>query len=160
MHVKTMTLALICALQSAHAGAAAPNDELAAPIHQFVDSLAKGDVAGAQAAYASTSLAITDEVPPYHWQGTGAFDAWAADLAKFETASGNTDARLVLGDAIREEATGDDAYVVMVATYTYKARGVPVREDARMTFVLHKEAGGWRIQSWTFASPKAVAAMP
>lgn len=36
-------------------------------------------------------------------------------------------------------------------TYLYKQKGVAMREPARMAMVLHKESGGWRFTSWTWA---------
>ena len=55
--------------------AAAPDAQLTAPIHQFIDDFNKGDAKGAAAAYAPTDIAIIDEVAPHIWRGKGAFAA-------------------------------------------------------------------------------------
>jgi hypothetical protein len=44
-------------------------------------------------------------------------------------------------------------------TYTYKQKGVAMREPARMAMVLRKEGAVWRFLSWTWTGtvPKAAA---
>ena len=44
------------------------------------------------------------------------------------------------------------------AVYTFKERGVAMREAAQMTFVLKKGAGGWLIHGWTWTGPAPKAA--
>jgi hypothetical protein len=49
---------------------------------------------------------------------------------------------------------------VVPAVYTYKERGVAMREAAQMSFVLKKSAGGWLIHGWTWTGPKAEPVKP
>lgn len=141
-------------------GAGAASADLAAPIHQFVDSFNKGDIKTAEAAHSATGLVIIDEMPPYQWQGPGAFKSWLDDLTKYDAAGGVTDGHLALGELIREESSGDHAYVVMTAVFSFKANGAPMREAAQMTFALRKEAPGWRIGGWTFAGSRPTPGNP
>ena len=48
----------------------------------------------------------------------------------------------------------------MPVVYTYKERGVAMREPAQMTYALQKGAGGWLITGWTWVgtAPTPVAA--
>jgi hypothetical protein len=62
---------------------------------------------------------------------------------------------MALGKTIREETSGDRAYVVVATEYTFKQKGVAMREPSQMTFALAQQAAGWRIIGWTFAGPKA-----
>jgi ketosteroid isomerase-like protein len=129
--------------------------QLIAPITKFVDTFNKGDMTGA----ASTHLAdaetfILDEVPPFMWIGAKAFEAWGAALDADAKKQGMTEPAVKLGSATRTEVNGDHAYVVVPATFTFKARGVPMREAAQMTFVLKKGASGWLIHGWAWTGPR------
>ena len=145
----------ICVIGLAGAAvAAAPNDDINAPIHQFVDSFNKGDAAVAAATHVETDLVIIDEVPPFVWQGHDAFKAWSRDLAANDKSLGITNETVTLGATTRVESTVDRAYAVVAAVYTYKQKGVAMREAAQMTFVLRKQDAGWRISAWTWTGPK------
>lgn len=138
--------------------AVAADAQLMAPIHQFIDNFNKGDVKAAEAAHASAGVSIIDEVPPHQWQGPGAFKAWAAALDADAKKRGDTDQSVSLGEPTREEVNGDQAYVVVPATFAFKEKGAAMREDAQMTFALTKAAAGWKISGWTWTGPKPSAA--
>ena len=130
-----------------------------APIHQFIDSFNKGDIKTAEATHVAAPT-IIDEVPPHHWQGQGAFQAWAGDLEKDAKAHGQTDEKVTLGRVVRSQADGDSGYAVVRATFTYNEKGKPMEEPAQMVFSLHKEAGAWKITGWTWAGTAPHAAKP
>jgi ketosteroid isomerase-like protein len=142
-------------VMSAAPAAQAPDAQLMAPIQKFIDSFNKGDAAGAAATHAAEAdLAIVDEVPPYLWRGPKAFQSWAADLESDAKKNGITDQMVTIGAPTRTESSGDSAYVVVPSVYSFKDRGVAMREAAQMTFVLKKGAGGWLIHGWTWTGPK------
>ena len=125
-----------------------------APIRAFLDSFNRGDIAAAAAAHASGPVTIVDEVAPYRWHGADAFREWAAALDKETKDGGLTDQKVVAsGAATRERVQGDSAYVILPVTYSFKAQGKAMREDAQMTFVLVKQADGWKIAGWTWTGP-------
>jgi ketosteroid isomerase-like protein len=152
-----LAMILCCVAASAHAAGVALDAGVGAAIHQFIDSFDKGDVKAAEATHAADPT-IVDEVPPYRWQGRGAFKTWLGDLTKHDTAAGVTDGNVKLGEAIRQEIDGDHAYVVMAAEYTFKQKGMPMKAAAQMTFALAKGKGGWRIAGWTYSAPRAAPA--
>ena len=43
----------------------------------------------------------------------------------------------------------------LLATYTFKQNGAPMRETAQMTFVMARTADGWKIAGWTWTGPEA-----
>jgi len=133
----------------------AADAQLMAPITQFIDSFNKGDAAAAEATHTKEGVVIVDEPPPYLWQGSGAFKAWAADLEKDAKAHGFTDQAVKISPATREEVTGDQAYVIVPAVFTFKEKGAPMREQAQMTFTLRKGADGWKITTWAWTGPRA-----
>jgi len=156
--MKTRLAGFVGSLSLLVPGAALAADaQLMAPIHQFIDSFNKGDVKAAEAAYAS-SVAIIDEVAPYIWTGPGAFKAWASALMADAKTRGDTDQGVTVSDPIREEVTGDRAYVVVPAVYAFKEKGAAMKEAGQMTFALLKGAAGWKIAGWTWTGPKAAPA--
>lgn len=146
---------VVCLLMGSAAGAQSPNAQVIAPIQKFIDSFNKGDMAGAAATHAAgADLAILDEVAPYFWQGAGAFQAWSAALAEDAKKQGITEPKVTTTAATRTEMSGDQAYVIVPAVYTFKQGGVAMRESAQMTFVLKKSTGGWLIHGWAWTGPK------
>ena len=146
---------LACALLAAPLGAQTPDAQLTAPIQKFMDSFNKGDVAGAAATHAAgADLTILDEVPPFLWRGAKAFQEWSTALDSASKQAGITDQMVTISAPTRTETSGDSAYVIVPAVYTYKEKGVAMREAAQMTFVLKKGASGWLIHGWTWTGPK------
>lgn len=132
--------------------------ELMAPIQKFVDSFNKGDTAGAAATHAAgADLTIIDEVPPYIWRGPKALQAWGADLDSDAKTKGITEPMVTLSAPTRTEQSGERAYVIVPAAFTFKQGGASMREAAQMTFVLGKGASGWLIHGWSWTGPKPSA---
>lgn len=125
-----------------------------AAIDAFATAFAKGDIAAAKATYTANPM-IIDEPPPYLWSGRNAFDTWLADLGKDSKAAGRTAESLVIGRTLRAEMSGSAAYVIVAATYSFTQNGKAMAEPGRMTFVVHKQAAGWKIASWAWTGPRA-----
>jgi ketosteroid isomerase-like protein len=138
--------------------AAAQNAAVEAPIKAFADGFSKGDMAAAMATHVSTGATIVDELPPYLWSGASSFTDWGASFAKDAAANGITEPSVALGTPTRELITGDTAYVIVPATYTFKQKGVAMREVAQMTFALTRTAAGWKIAAWTWTGPNPTRA--
>jgi ketosteroid isomerase-like protein len=137
------------------ASAAWANDAaVEAPIHQMEAAFNKGDIAAAKATHVAAPT-IVDNLAPFAWTGPAAFDSWVGDLVKSEAALGKSGGAVWFGDAVQELVSGDVAYVVVPCTYTFKQKGQTLRETGLATFGLVREAGGWKIRSWTWASPTA-----
>ena len=144
---------------SAAAGAATPEAQVMAPIRQFLDSFNKGDLKAAAAAFSPSGLTIIDDVPPHVWAGPNAFESWSKALAASDQTEGNTDGAVTIGKPTRVIVSADRGYVVSPAVYTYKAKGVAMREAAQMVYALQKGTSGWEITGWTWVgtTPKPVA---
>ncbi|MEO5938399.1 MAG: hypothetical protein ABIQ43_05255 [Sphingomonas sp.] len=135
---------------------AAQDAAVEAPIKTFLDSFNKGDVAGAMATHVSTGATIVDEVAPFVWSGATSFADWGASYDVDAKAKGITDPAVSIGKPTRELVTGDHAYVIVPSVYTFKQKGVAMREAAQMAFALVKTAGGWKIAAWTWTGPDPV----
>jgi ketosteroid isomerase-like protein len=153
--VRFLTMAsLVCLVVAAPASAQTADQALMAPIHKFIDSFNKGDGAAAAATHAAgADLTIIDEVPPHLWRGPKAFQSWSADLENDAKKQGITEPKVTLGAPTRIDKSGDQAYVVVPAVYTFKHAGAAMREAAQMTFVLKKESSGWLIHGWAWTGP-------
>jgi hypothetical protein len=137
---------------------AASAQDVNAPIQQMLKGFNTGDLKLVAGSYASGGVVIVDEVAPHLWSGSDANATWLADLDKHDKALGVTDGKVTARPASRTEVNGDSAYVVLPVTYTYKEKDKPMAQDAHMVFVLHKEAGAWKIASWIWAGSKSHAA--
>lgn len=134
--------------------AAARDAAVEAPIHAMMDGFNKGDIAAVKALHVAAPT-IVDNVAPFYWSGPAAFDNWISDLGSAEAAAGKSEGAVWLGDPVDEVVAGDRAYVVTPSRYTYKQHGEVMREEGFIAFVLVKDASGWKIDSWTWASPTA-----
>jgi ketosteroid isomerase-like protein len=147
--------AVLCLAVTSSAPAGAADAAHLAPIQKFIDAFNKGDIPGAGATHSATDdLMIIDEVPPYLWRGVQAFQTWAAALDSNAKKKGITDPSVTISAPTREEADGDQVYVVVPAVYSIKQGGVAMREAAQMTVVVKKGASGWLIHGWTWTGPK------
>ena len=145
--------AVAMAMASAATPRAAASDktEVMATMNQFMDSLNKGDVKTAVAACAAPA-SIIDEFPPHEWQGATACADWANDFDTYNKKSGITEAIAKIGKPKHVDITGDRAYVVAPATYTYKQNGKRVTEsNSILTVALQKQAAGWRMTGWAWS---------
>jgi len=145
---------------AATAGAATPENQAVAPVRMFIDSFNKGDMKAAASALSPTGLVIIDDVAPHMWTGPNAFEAWSKALDASDQAEGNTDGAVVLGKPTRVIVSADRGYVVVPAVYTFKKKGVAMREAAQLVCALQKGSSGWLITGWTWAGtkPKLIAA--
>jgi hypothetical protein len=149
-------VAFVCGFAFAPAAAQAPDPQLIAPIQKFIDSFNKGDTVAAMTTHAAgADLTIIDEVPPFIWRGAKAFQAWSTAFESASKQAAITDQMVTLSAAIRTESSADSAYVVVPAVYTFKEKGVAMREAGQMTFALKKGTTGWLIHGWTWTGPKA-----
>ncbi len=144
---------LALALCSSAAGPAG-QDDVSAPVRQFIDGFNTGNVESAFAAYATGAITIVDEFAPHIWTGPDAARQWAAAYDKHAQATGVTDGRVTYGQPSRTEVDQDVAYVILPTVYFYKEHGKPLQEEGQMTVVLNRQAAGWRIRSWTWSGVK------
>ncbi|MGB8401227.1 hypothetical protein [Bradyrhizobium sp.] len=159
MKPRTLLIAVVLLGLSAAAGAATPQTEVMAPIRLFIDNFNKGDMKAGAAALAPAGIVAIDDVPPHVWAGPNALDAWTKALAAADEAAGNTDGAVALGKPVRVIVGADRAYVVASVVYTFKQKGVAMREPAQVVCALQKGSTGWLIAGWTWVgtAPKPAA---
>ena len=151
---QAVVVALLAIFLCAPAVVCTSQDDVSVPVRQFIDGFNTGNVQVAFAAYANGPITIVDEFAPHIWSGPDAAHQWADAYDKHAQAMGVTDGKVTYGQPTRTEIEGDVAYVVMPTVYLYKERGKSLREEGQMTIVLNREAGGWKIRSWTWTGVK------
>ncbi len=141
---------------SVAAEAATPEDQLLEPIRLMVDSFNKGDLKTAATAVAPAGIVIIDDAPPHVWSGPDALESWSKALEAADQAEGITDDFETYGKPTRVVVGADRGYVVLLAVYTFKRKGVAKREVAQIVYTLQKGANGWLVTgfSWVGTKPK------
>ena len=120
-------------------------------VWQFVGSFNKGDVKTALGDCAAQS-SIIDEFPPYSWQGATGCADWSNDFDAYIKKNGMTDPKVTLGLLRHVDVSGDRAYVVVPANFTFKKNGKRINERSSIwTLALQKVADSWRITGWAWA---------
>lgn len=150
--MRTAILILAGTLAAAPALADDKSDVLAAA-KAYADDFNKGDAA-AEAALCTGQAVVIDNFPPHVWQGATACADWAAGLAAAAKEQGESDLHVTTGKPRALTVTGDRAYAVLPATYSYKQHGMPVKEPGLWTFAMQKLDAGWRITGWSWSSQK------
>jgi ketosteroid isomerase-like protein len=149
--MRKLMIVLVSIIWTAGLAVAADNSDVMKPIHQFIDGFNKGDAKSALAACADET-SIIDEFPPYEWHGANACSTWADAYVADAKKNGVTDGMVTIGNPRHVDVTGDQAYVVVPTTYSFKQNGKPVKESgSTMTVTLHKGASGWQVTAWTWA---------
>jgi ketosteroid isomerase-like protein len=152
MRAMLLGFAMLAALAAAPASAMDQND-VKARVQAFIDAFNKGDMDQVKAICADET-SIIDEFPPYEWHGSGACLKWGADYGTDAQRNGITDGKVKLGKFRRHDVSGDRAYLVANATYTFKRKGKAVAEkNATLAIALQKSTPGWRIIAWSWGRP-------
>lgn len=151
--MRKIIMAVTVALLSAASVAGAQRTEVLATVNQFANGFNKGDIKAAVAMCADET-SIIDEIAPYEWHGAEGCTKWANDYDADATKNGITEGFVTLGTPRDVTITGDNAYVVLPATYRFKQKGKLVRQTgAVLTVALQKGDSGWRITAWSWAKP-------
>lgn len=131
--------------------ATTPESDAMATVTRFAEAFNKGDMKAMSASCAEHTV-IIDEFAPYEWDGPDACAKWGQDYDADASTRKITDGRVTLSKPLHVDVTGDRAYIVIPAAYEFKQNGKPVAEHASIiTVALHKIAGEWRINGWTWS---------
>jgi SnoaL-like domain len=130
---------------------ASEKTDVTAAVNQFFNNL--GDKTLDKAvAVCDSPVSILDEFPPHHWYGPTACADWWKAYNEYNRASGIKSEGAALGTPWTVDVSGDRAYFVGPATYTYRQKGKLIKEaHAVFTVALRRTEAGWRITSWTWS---------
>ncbi len=149
--MKKLCLALVVSVLAFPTTSRAQHGDVLAAVNRFVDGYNKGD-ANILASSCAEQTSILDEFSPHEWHGVGACLTWMKDYGTDAKKNGITNGIVTLGKPSHVDVTGDRAYVVIPSNYTYKQKGVPMKEiGSAFAFALQKGTAGWRIVGWSWA---------
>ncbi len=131
--------------------AASNTSGVTAAINHAVAEFNQGNMKG-WIASCTSSAAIIDEFPPHAWQGPNACADWASAFTANAKQNGITGGMVTLGTAWHVAVTGEHAYAVYPATYTYKQHGKSMKESGTFALVLQRTSTGWLIAAWSWAA--------
>jgi hypothetical protein len=138
-------IALAVSALTAGSALASDRSDIMSVLNQWNDA----DTAKSVAACADDA-SVMDDIPPYEWHGAGACANWAKDYDAFTQKNGMTDVVGTIGKPRQIIITGDRAYAIVPATFSFAKDGKQVKNIATATFALHKTAAGWRITGWAW----------
>ena len=95
-------------------------------VHRYFDTLGK-DTLETAPEMCDSHVSILDAFPPHEWHGETACADWWKALDACGEKNGITDGNATLGTRWTVDVSGDRAYFVAPATYTYKQHGKPVQ---------------------------------
>jgi hypothetical protein len=122
-----------------------------AAVHQYINAFNKGDGEEMAATFAVPG-SILDGMPPHVWLGPTPSQDWYRDVLIEGEQHGASDYFVRLGEPLHNNITGENAYVVVPATMTFKVRGQQVTQTgAFFTVALRRLPTGWRIAAWAWA---------
>ena len=148
-----MTLRSFLAVAVLAVGATAPAHTQSSPdtvVQGWLKTFNAGDMAKAASFNSPAGISIIDEFAPYAWSGPKAFDDWGATFGADAKSSGLTEPKVTMSAPLIKNLAATQAYLVYPSVYTYKLKGVAMREAGRMAIVLRKEDTGWKIASWAW----------
>lgn len=155
--VKNCTLSLTF-LALVYTGIACAQSTPEAAVGAFMDGFNSGNMAKSAAVNSPAGTSIIDEFAPYTWNGTKAFDEWSAAFDANAKAAGITEPRVTMSAPIVRNVTSGRAYLVYDSVYTYKQKGISMREAGHFALALRREGAAWKVAAWTWTGtvPKPV----
>jgi hypothetical protein len=145
-----------CSVAASAQPAAAPADDATKFVTTIIDKFNGGDSKAWVSAQQNNAV-IVDEFAPHVWSGAGSPQRWLDAYAKDSKENGVTGGRVDYGKPLQATSDGKTAYVVLPTTYRFAAKGTKMAEPSTMTFVMVRNAGAWKIASWTYSAAGAAA---
>jgi ketosteroid isomerase-like protein len=119
-------------------------------VRQYIDAFNRGDGEAMASIFAGPG-SILDGMAPHVWSGLTASQDWYRAVLTEAKRHGASDYSVTLGEPLHNNTTGDNAYVVVPATMTFKVRGHRVTQaGAIFTVALRKFTEAWRISAWAW----------
>jgi ketosteroid isomerase-like protein len=120
-------------------------------VRRYVDGFNRGDVKTMASIFAVPGM-ILDGMASYVWHGTTAAQDWYRDVLVEGDQHGVSGYVVTLSEPRHVTVTGDNAYVVVPSSMTFKVHGKQVTQTgATFTVALRKLNAEWRIAAWAWA---------
>jgi ketosteroid isomerase-like protein len=150
---KIVAIASVCAVLGGTAAVAAPDTgAVKETVRKFWKAGNDKDAAAGMALLTADG-SIIDEFAPFRWDS---FKDWGAAFSAYNSQNGVAHTKTTFVKFAHVNVEGDRAYAVAAVAYTYTEGGKARKENGTETFTLEKQAGGWRIASFAWASKAGV----
>jgi hypothetical protein len=157
MGMKRFLTAALLSLPVTVTTAAAPSTErqrLARSVGAFVEEVNNGQM-NVALAHLTNNVSITEDLPPFQWQGAHAGSEWLSAMQKNGERMGVTDIQMRLGSPLQVLVDGDRGYEAVPGVVTLKGKQRTVHEKGLLTFSLKKKGGVWKISSFAWGGAAA-----
>ena len=149
--MRTVLAALLAAGLALSPALASDKTDIWARVHSFADAINKGD-SKVLLDQCGALTSIIDDFPPHLWQGATACADWAKSFGDWAKQNTVTNATVLVGRPLHVDITGDRAYVVAEANFTYKQNGKrKALRGSAWTLVMQKTGADWHILGWSWA---------
>ena len=145
-------IALCAALSLPLAARAQTADEadVAKTVQAIADAFNTGNVP-AFSKLISADFVTVDEFAPFLFTGPAAFRSWGVGAMEYAKRVGRTDTACRLSAPLQDQVDGDRAYYVARVECATKVKGMPMHQSGVQTFVLSRQADGWRANFIAFS---------
>jgi len=128
-------------------------DAVSAAVAVMVDSVNRGEMPAACAAFAEGAV-IVEDIHPYRWEGPGAVESWLTTMAANAQQLGVTAISMDLGPATRVDARSGRAYAFFPAILALGLESGSLVANGQLTFTLIQNDGAWLIQTLVWTGPE------
>jgi hypothetical protein len=137
--------------------------QLKAPIQRLVDAINQASAAVPKDVFTRSSL-VLDDFAPYHWAGKTHGQDWYKGLLgatpKDHDAFVAMKPVLKIGDPAFPRITGDDAYLVIPASFDFTEGGKRTHQTGQWVFIESRVKGAWLIEAHSWAITSETPAGP
>jgi hypothetical protein len=125
-----------------------PDAAMLAAVEKIARFIATGDEA-CLSAFAERDVVILENFAPHLFFGPDAVERWAKGMREHAATLANL--RHSFGAAQDFICDGAQAFFSLPTHWQGTTKGRPFQEDGGWSFLLAKEAGGWRVRSYGWA---------
>ena len=125
--------------------------QIVAALNRLADLVNDGEIPAALACF-TEAPSIVEDLPPFHWRGPTAGAEWLGAMAANAEREGVSRIEMKFRDPTLVLAEAGRGYAVLPGDLTYTlAQGGVRHVQGHATFTVQKAAGGWKIETMTWA---------
>jgi hypothetical protein len=127
---------------------AAPSGAMLEPVHELVRFMSTLPAGKHPRVFASRGICIIEDFAPYLFCGPHAASRWEAGFRAHSNEGALSELAAQFETAYDFSQSEDRAYFSLPTTWTGRTQGRAFEEHGAWSFVLLREAGGWRIAGY------------
>ena len=108
----------------------------------------------------ATDYVTVDEFAPFLFTGPAALRSWGVGALAYAKRAGRTETRCKMAAPLQNQVDGDRAYYVAPIECVTNVNGTPQHQSGVQTFVLSRQADGWRANFISYSGEPPHSAAP